>query len=345
MAAMTGKQKAAIPVTDLAPFFHGSQKDKIDVAQSVAKSCEDIGFLVVKGHGLPQTAIDKAIALGFAFFDLPTEVKSQWHPTGPAKQRGYHGMETRGLASTLDKEAPKDLRESIFLGPIDDHRQHYATIPEAKTAYAANLIPHQPPGFDHALQEVYRGFERLASDLMRVFAVALHLPENAFSPLINRHFSILSVHHYPALAVAPKPGQLRTGAHTDYGSLTILAMTEADGGLEAQSTDGQWIPVQAQRGELVVNLGDMMQRWTNDRWISTMHRVVTPEKLDDAASRRMSIGYFMHPNFDAEIACIPSCLKPGGVPKYEPITAGGHIREKIEKSPRRCRSGQGLANG
>ena len=325
-------QPAALPVTDLAPFLHGSENDKQDVAQSVARSCEEIGFLVIRGHDVAQETIDTAIELGFNFFDLPAKTKDQWHPTGPAKQRGYHGMETRGLASTLDKDAPKDLRESVFLGPVDDHSQHYATIPEANTAYAPNLIPTQPLGFDAALLDMYRSFEQLAANLMRVFAVALDQPEYAFAPLINRHFSILSVHHYPALTAPPKPGQLRTGAHTDYGSLTILAMTDSNGGLEAQAADGRWIPVQAQRGELVVNLGDMMQRWTNDRWVSTMHRVMTPERLEDASSRRMSIGYFMHPNFDAEISCIPSCLQPGETPKYQPITAGGHIREKIEKS-------------
>ena len=328
---MSGRQQA-LPVTDLAPFFHGSSDDKREVACNVARSCEEIGFLVIKGHGLAQETIDRAIALGFAFFDLPTDIKNQWHPTGPAKQRGFHGMETRGLASTLDNDAPKDLRESVFLGPIDDHSLHYAGLPEAASAYAPNILPDQPESFDQALCEVYRGFERLAADLMRIFAVALQLPEDAFAPMIDRHFSILSVHHYPALAVPPKPGQLRTGAHTDYGSLTILAMTDADGGLEARSADGRWIPVQAKRGQLVVNLGDMMQRWTNDRWVSTLHRVVAPEKLQDAASRRMSIGYFMHPNFDAEIACIASCLKTGESPKYIPITAGDHIREKIEKS-------------
>ncbi|MEM8973899.1 MAG: 2-oxoglutarate and iron-dependent oxygenase domain-containing protein [Pseudomonadota bacterium] len=329
---MSAHSNAALPVTDLAPFFHGTAGDKRAVAASVARSCEEIGFLVIKGHGLPQSTIDNAIRLGFAFFDLPIETKNRWHPTGPAKQRGFHGMETRGLASTLDKDAPKDLRESVFLGPIDDHRTHYADIPEATTAYAPNLIPTEPALFDASLVEIYRGFEQLASDLMRIFAVALDQPEDSFAPLINRHFSILSVHHYPALSAPPKPGQLRTGAHTDYGSLTSLAMTEANGGLKAKAPDGRWIPVQAARGELVVNLGDMMQRWTNDRWVSTMHRVVAPDELDDAASRRMSIGYFMHPNYDAEIACIPSCLGAGESAKYAPITAGGHIRDKIEKS-------------
>ena len=109
-------------------------------------------------------------------------------------------------------------------------------------------------------------------------------------------------------------------------------MTERSGGLEARMADGRWIPVQAGRGELVVNLGDMMQRWTNDRWVSTLHRVVTPEKLGDAMSRRLSIGYFMHPNYDAEISCIPTCLAPGEAPRHPTITAGDHIRTKIEKS-------------
>ena len=321
-----------LPVTDISPFLQGGASDKQRVAETVARACQDIGFLVIAGHGLPQETLDRAIQLGFDFFDLPVETKNQWHPTGAAKQRGYHGMETRGLASTLDKDAPKDLRESVFLGPIDDHRAHYAHIPAATSAYAPNLIPSEPAGFDEAVVDTYRAFERLAADLMRIFAVALKLQEHHFAPLIDRHFSILSVHHYPALDAAPKPGQLRTGAHTDYGSLTILAMTEANGGLEAQSASGHWIPVRAGRGELVVNLGDMMQRWTNDRWVSTMHRVVTPDHIGDAASRRLSIGYFMHPNYDAEIRCIPTCLSDGEPPKHPTITAGEHIRAKIEKS-------------
>jgi isopenicillin N synthase-like dioxygenase len=321
-----------IPVTDIAPFLGGEPHDKQRVAEAVAAACTETGFLVIAGHGIPQAIIDDAIAGGFAFFDLPQATKDKYHPTGPARQRGYHGVETRGLASTLDNRAPKDLRESLFLGPVDDHRQTYAHIPDAATAYAPNILPTEPAGYDRALTAIYRAFERLSADLMRIFAVALQLPEHHFAGLIDKHFSILSTHHYPALDQPPKPGQLRTGAHTDYGALTILTMTEADGGLEARMADGRWIPVQAGPGELVVNLGDMMQRWTNDRWVSTMHRVVTPARLGDAMSRRLSIGYFMHPNFDADIRCIPTCLAPGEAPHHPPITAGDHIRMKIEKS-------------
>ncbi|MFT5509566.1 MAG: isopenicillin N synthase-like dioxygenase [Hyphomicrobiaceae bacterium] len=321
-----------IPVTNIAPFLGGRDEDKQAVAKAVAQACEQTGFLVISGHGMPQSVIDEAIASGFAFFDQSAEIKSEYHPTGNARQRGYHGLETRGLASTMDKAAPKDLRESLFLGPVDDHRATYARIPEAETAYAPNIMPSNPADYDKTLIDMYRGFERLSADLMRIFAVALQLPEDHFAGMIDKHFSIMSTHHYPALIEPPKPGQLRTGAHTDYGALTILAMTDASGGLEARMADGRWIPVQAGRGELVVNLGDMMQRWTNDRWVSTLHRVVTPEKLDDAMSRRLSIGYFMHPNYDAEISCIPTCLEAGEQARHPAITAGDHIRTKIEKS-------------
>jgi isopenicillin N synthase-like dioxygenase len=321
-----------LPVTDIAPFLEGGDADKRAVAAAVSLECRQTGFLVIKGHGLPQATIDRAIGLGFEFFDLSEPSKNKWHPSGPAQQRGYHGMATRGLASTLQKNAPKDLRESVFVGPIEDHRAAYSAIPAASGAYAPNIIPTEPAGFDASLIELYRGFERLAADLMRIFAIALDMPEHHFEPLIDKHFSIMSVHHYPALTKPPETGQLRTGAHTDFGSLTILAMTEANGGLQAQTADGSWLPVQAGPGELIVNLGDMMQRWTNDRWVSTMHRVVAPDKLGDATSRRLSIGYFMHPNYDAEIRCFPSCVEDGAEPRHPVITAGDHIRSKIEKS-------------
>lgn len=328
----TTDRRSSLPVTDIEPFLRGDRAAKERVGEAVARACEESGFLVIAGHGMAQATLHRAIELGFAFFDQDASAKNAWHPPGDIKQRGYHGLATRGLASTLDNNAPKDLRESLFLGPVDDHRAQYAHIQAAAGAYGPNILPIEPAGFDDALVETYRAFERLAADLMRIFAVSLKLPEDYFAPLIDKHFSIMSVHHYPALREPPKPGQLRTGAHTDYGSLTILAMTEANGGLEAQMADGSWLPVQAGGGELVVNLGDMMQRWTNERWVSTMHRVVTPDKLGDVMSRRLSIGYFMHPNYDAEISCIPTCLAAGETPRHATITAGEHIRRKIEKS-------------
>ncbi|MCK0100680.1 2-oxoglutarate and iron-dependent oxygenase domain-containing protein [Pseudohalocynthiibacter sp. F2068] len=318
-----------VPAIDIAPFIAGDPEGKARVAREVAEAAQTIGFVVLSGHGIPQALFDTVFEKGFAFFDLPDKEKAKWHPTGPAKQRGYHGIATRGLSATLGKDAPKDLRESLFLGPIDDHAADFAHISEAATAYAANLIPDTSSGLDASLVALYRAFEGLSADLLRIFAVAAEMPEDHFAPLIQKHFSIMSAHHYPALTEPPLPGQLRTGAHTDYGALTILAMTEAKGGLEV-ARDGGWVRVRPPKGALVVNLGDMMQRWTNDKWVSTMHRVVTPEDLNDAMSRRMSIGYFMHPDYDAKIECLPSCAGDGAL--YPPITAGRHIQAKIEAS-------------
>jgi isopenicillin N synthase-like dioxygenase len=263
---------------------------------------------------------------------MPEEAKRRAAPPVPARQRGYHGMATRNLGKTLGLDVPPDLRESFFVGPVDDHRAHFASIPEAAESYAPNVYPAAPPGFSPTMVSLYRAFERLSAELLRVFALALELPEAWFEDKIGRHFSVISSHHYPPLAEQPKPGQLRTGAHTDFGAMTLLAMTEASGGLEVRLPDGRWSAVVAGPAELVINLGDMMARWTNNRWMSTIHRVANPPMLDLAASRRQSIGYFMHPDYDAPIRCIPSCLDPGAAPDFPEISAGMHIRTKIEQS-------------
>ena len=321
-----------VPAIDIAPFLSGDREGKGHVVDAVRDACRTIGFLVIAGHGLPADDLERAFSLTRDFFDLPQADKDRWHPAGPSKQRGYHAFETRGLAHTLDAKVPRDLRETVFLGPIEDFRGYYNDLPEAQLSYWPNTIPTEPAGVDDAVIEIYRDFERLSADLLRIFALALDMPEGHFADKIDRHFSILSCHHYPALTEPPLPNQLRTGAHTDFGAMTILAMTEAKGGLEVNMPDGSWAGVQATSDELVVNLGDMMARWTNDRWRSTLHRVVNPPDLSDAMSRRQSIGYFMHPNYDALVECFPTCLAPGEAPRYPAITAGEHIAMKIEKS-------------
>ncbi|MEN9775269.1 MAG: hypothetical protein RL322_2339 [Pseudomonadota bacterium] len=321
----------AVPTIDISPFTGGDRAGRERVAREVAATCEQTGFLIIKGHGFPADLFERMKGMLFEFFDLDRQTKDRWHPTGASRQRGYHGFATRGLANTLGQKAPPDLRESLFLGPIDDHRTHYAGLAEAQTSYAPNLIPTLPPGLDEVLVAIYRAYEQLARQMMTVFAAALQLPEGYFDGVLDRHFSIMSCHHYPVLSEPPLPGQLRTGAHTDYGAMTLLAATDAQGGLEAQMPDGRWAPVQPQAGEFVVNLGDMMHHWTNGRWASTMHRVVNPP-VGAPRSRRLSIGMFVHPNYDQSIACVPSCVDPGSSAAFEPITAGEHIRRKIEAS-------------
>jgi isopenicillin N synthase-like dioxygenase len=324
-------ERIDVPTIDIAPFLSGKQDESDRIARAVARTCEQTGFLIISGHGFPQGLLDRAMRELYAFFDLSAETKNRWHPTGPARQRGYHGMATRGLANTLGKKAPPDLRESLFLGPVDDHRAYFANLPEAATSYAPNLLPDQPAGLDRTLVEVYRAYEALAASMMRLFGAALQLPTDAFKGVLDRHFSILSCHHYPMLESEPVPGQLRTGAHTDYGAMTLLAASDAPGGLEVQMPGGRWAGVQPRAGEFVVNLGDMMAHWTNGRWASTLHRVANPP-LGLARSRRLSIGMFVHPNYDQSIACVPTCVPPGEQARFPAITAGEHIRRKIEAS-------------
>ena len=319
-----------IPVINIASFLDGTDKER--VATEVADACKNIGFLIISGHGVKPKVIQNAFDKSKQFFDLPQSEKNKYHPNGPSEQRGYHAFATRGLAYTLGDNAPPDLRETYFLGPLEDHREHFKKIYGAEKAYAANIFPETPKGASEALREMYTSYQRLSEDILRIFAYALGQNESFFSNLIKRHFSILSSHHYPPLSIQPERGQLRTGAHTDFGAITILAMTKASEGLEVLMPNDRWRPVTPIKGELVVNLGDMMSQWTNGNWKSTLHRVVNPPKLNDKMSHRQTIGYFMHPNYDAIIETIQTCIPKNQKSSFEPISAGEHIAKKIKAS-------------
>ena len=321
----------AIPVIDLAPWRSGTDGERREVAGQVARACETVGFLIVSGHGIPQQVIDRAFSVSRAFFDLPVEEKARFMPEDGVAPRGYHAVATRNLARTYGQETPPDLREQFFIGPLVPQADRLAHIPEAALYYSENIWPSRPAEYREAFTEFYSAFEILAERLMGIFAVALGLPEAFFDDKIDRHFSTCPSNHYPVIENDPQPGQLRCGAHTDFGSLTILAFNDAPGGLQAQMPDGSWLDVRPGPGQLVVNLGDMMQRWTNDRWKSTVHRVVNPPAERRGESRRQTIGYFLHPNYDAEIDCLEGCCGPGNPAKYPRIMAGDHMREKLER--------------
>ena len=172
--------------------------------------------------------------------------------------------------------------------------------------------------------------ENLASRIMRVFAIALKLPEDFFAPFIDAPVSALRALNYPALSAPSKPGQIRAGAHTDYGSLTILLPQADSRGLEILAPDGRWVEVPPRPGAFIVNIGDLMARWTNDRWTSTLHRVVMPE--EGGAERRQSFAFFHQPNWDAEIVALEACVSPGERPKYPPVRSGPYLMGKFKST-------------
>ena len=331
----------AVPVVDIAPFLSGDEARKAAVARAVDEACRRIGFLTVSGHDVPRPIIDDALAATWAFFDQGDAVKRHWMSPKGDFRRGYMPVGGNALAYTLDGESPPDLIEAFTFGRFDLPETPYYTA-HRETWFEPNIWPARPPGFQNGLCACYRAMERLAEALMRIFALALGMPEKFFADKIDRHITAMRLNHYAEATRPPLPGQLRAGAHTDYGSLTILLATEAAGGLQVRANDGTWCDVEPVPDTFIVNLGDLMAQWTNDRWVSTLHRVVNPPADRRAGSRRASIAFFHQPNHDALIECLPTCLQPGEPPRYAPTTSGAHLLAKTAKETGSGATDQGV---
>ncbi len=318
-----------IPLVDIAPFLHGTPAGRADVARQVDAACRDSGFLMVTGHGIaPSLLADYERHLS-DFFALPIDDKRRIGVTRDSN-RGYRGRDATALAHSRGDDTPPDLMERFTIGrcdiPADDyHRQR------AHNHFQPNRWP-SDDGFVAVATQYYAAMEHLAGDLLRIFATALALPEDFFVPFCDRHISHLVANHYPAQSEAAAAGQFRAGAHTDFGALTLLNPARSPRGLQVQGTDGGWDDVVPVPGSLIVNIGDLMARWTNDRWVSTMHRVVPPDPGPGAAADRMSIAFFMQPNDDAAIACLPTCTDAEHPPRYAPVTSGEHYQMKSNRS-------------
>jgi isopenicillin N synthase-like dioxygenase len=326
----------AIDVIDIGPYLAGDPAGTRAVVRAVRAACERIGFLVIAGHGVPDALVRRVFAVSMAFFALPLAEKLAVRSDDPGIPRGYSALASKSLGRTYGLDTPPDLREQFFIGPLDDRAAHFQRFPGAAKVYAPNMWPARPAELREVFTAYYRAQERLARDLMRIFALALELPEAWFDGAIDRHFSTCPSNLYPEPSGEPVPGQLRTGPHTDFGSLTILAVNDAPGGLQVLFPDGAWRDVRPAPGQLVVNLGDMMGRWTNDRWKSTVHRVVNPPREQATGSRRQTVGFFLHPNYDAQVACLPTCTDTDHPPRYAPILAGEHMLAKLERREARA---------
>jgi isopenicillin N synthase-like dioxygenase len=316
----------AVPVIDLAPFGAGPGADA--VARAVDAACTDIGFFTVVGHGVPAVLVARMLETSRAFFDLPAPEKARVARPRPEQSRGYLALGDENLSYSRGDASTTDLKEFFAIGPVDVPDEEYYRRPEAYPSFAANLWPERPADFRPVWTEYYRAMERLAARIMRVFARALDLPADYFHDKTDRHISGIRANHYPEQREAPRPGQIRAGAHTDYGAVTIL-LPDGVPGLEVLTRDGEWVAVTPPPGAFVCNIGDLMQHWTNDRWISTMHRVVNPPRAAAAGNCRLSIPFFHQPNYDALIECLPGCCGPDNPARYEPVTSGQHRLAKF----------------
>jgi isopenicillin N synthase-like dioxygenase len=321
-----------VPVIDLTPYREGTPEGKKGVAAQVGQACRDIGFLVISGHGISEDLIRKTYDTSSAFFSLPHGEKVKADRPAPDQVRGYSAVGGEGLSYSLDEPTPPDIKESLSIGPVAvPPNDPYFTSEAAGPHFAPNVWPSTPPELKPVWEDYFQAVDALATDMMRIFALALDLDENYFDNTIDRNISMMRVLRYPKQTSEPLPGQLRAGAHSDYGSMTILRKELMDGGLQVTNRAGEWVNVPVVEGTFIVNIGDLMQQWTNDQWLSTVHRVVNPPLDSEDNKDRLSIVFFHQPNYDAVIECLPSCTDSAHPAKYEPITSGDHLRSKFVK--------------
>lgn len=320
------------PAFDLQQFQDADRQTRQALAASVDRICRETGFLAIKDHGVPASTIQAIWAATRGFFDLEPEQKDKVRAPYAGYPYGYLGPGSEALAKSKNVDTPPDLKESFNGGPLSvppDLNDEDAL----SFCYADTIWPSEPNGFRTAWEAYYREMEALAARIMRVFAAALNLPEEFFSPYISEPISALRALNYPHQTGAiAEPGQLRAGAHTDYGSLTILLPEPGTAGLEIYSPAGEWIAVPPIEDALVINIGDLMARWTNDRWVSTLHRVANPAGSSSGSNRRQSLAFFHQPNWFAEIECIESCLASGETPKYSPVLSGPYLMSKFQST-------------
>jgi isopenicillin N synthase-like dioxygenase len=320
----------SVPIIDVAPLRHGDAAAQRAVARAVDDACRSIGFLVITGHGVPAALIERIDAVSRQFFDLSLTAKMTVRRPAPDVTRGYIALEGEAVARSRGTATPGDLNESLMIGPVDvPPSDPYFTCAAAGKHFAANLWPAEPTALKPVYTDYFRAMEALASDLMRSFALALDLAPNFFADKIDRHISRLRVRNYPAQETAPAPGQLRAGAHSDYGSLTILRAEDRPGGLQVCTREGNWDDVPIVPDCFIVNIGDLMAQWTNDHWVSTLHRVVNPPRALAGDSRRQSLVFFHNPNYDAPVECLPSCRSADRPAKYPPTTSGEYLRSRF----------------
>jgi isopenicillin N synthase-like dioxygenase len=318
----------SIPLIDIGKFASADEQERARVVAGVRTALEDVGFLIIGGHGVEQSLIDRVTDASLAFFDRPDSEKMRFCPE-KAGSRGYNAMRGRTVGIAQNSTYLKSLQESYAVGQPDVPDDAWFFTEAAGHRFAKNIWPDGPSDFEPAMKEYYNAMARVYRDIMRLFAVALDLPETYFDSAVDKHGSLLRLTHYPSLDSEPLPGEYRSGAHTDGGALTILHIDDTPDALQVKLRSGEWINVNRIPGTFVINIGDMMMRWTNDKWISNWHRVVNPPFVNGRSKARLSLVYFCSTNYDTVVECLPNCSGPGNPARYPPIVSGQYAAERF----------------
>lgn len=304
-----------LPLIDMSGLRSADPDDRARVGGAMRDACLDKGFFYLTGHEMPAAMRDDAMAAIRAFFSLPLEEKLKSDKARSTCHRGYEAL--RG--QTLEPGAPADVKEGYYIGaelPPDDPR-----VQAGKFNHGPNIWPDNPPFFRPDLETYYARIHDVARLLMQGLALSLDLEESYFDQFCSAEIATLRLLHYPEQPANPAPGEKGCGEHTDFGTLTLLLQDDC-GGLQVWGSDDGWIDAPPIADTYVVNLGDMVARWTNGKYRSTLHRVINKSGRD-----RYSIPFFYLGNPDTPIECIATCLDDGESPKYPVTTVGRHYEE------------------
>jgi len=311
MATLSTDNIASVSLND-------ADRDPDDFAQRLGNSFEEYGFAVISDHGIPQDLIDRAEDKAKAFFALPEDVKRKYAVPGMGGARGYtpFGIETAKGAKAHDLKEFWHVGRDLSAG--HRFRDH---MPD-------NLWPSEVPGFKETFQELFAAFDRAGLIVLKAIARYLKIAEDYFVDAVHEGNSVLRALHYPP-QTEPTGEHIRAGAHEDINAITLLIGAE-EAGLELLTRDERWIPVSPKPGELVINIGDMLQRLTNGVLRSTSHRVVNPTP-DRASKARYSMPFFLHFRSDFLIEALPETVPAGEQPKWPPITANDYLQERLRE--------------
>jgi len=295
-----------------------ADRDPKAFSDELGRSFEEYGFAIVRDHGIPQGLIERAEQLSKQFFALPEEVKRKYLIPGSGGARGYtaFGVETAKGAQAFD------LKEFWHVG------RELPAGHKFRDVMADNIWPDEIPGFKETYLALYDAFDEAGLKVLRAIARFLEVDEEYFTDTVRDGNSVMRLLHYPAQA-EPTGNHIRAGAHEDINTITLLLGAE-EAGLELKTKDGRWIPVSPKEGELVINIGDMLQRLTNGRLRSTSHRVVNPAP-DRASHARYSMPFFLHFRPDFVIEALPGTVPPGEEPKWPPISSHEYLQERLRE--------------
>jgi isopenicillin N synthase-like dioxygenase len=306
-----------IPSVDLRDFLSEDPARKQKFVNEIGKAYEDIGFVALKGHFLNDQLVDDLYAEVRNFFNLPLDNKTKYEIPGIGGQRGYVSF---GKEHAKGRSAG-DLKEFWHFGQYVSNDSKYAN------EYPENIKVIELANFNSIGEEAYKMLEKTGVYVLRALALYIGLDEFYFDPYVKEGNSILRPIHYPPITDEPKDGAVRAAAHGDINLITLLMGAQGKG-LQVQNNNGEWIDAMAQPDELMINVGDMLSRHTNNKLKSTIHQVVNPPR-ELWGSSRYSIPFFMHPVSDMNLNCLSECIDEKNPKLFDDITAGDYLNERL----------------